>query len=320
VLRQHFPAALEIVGDIVGHPTFPDDGVEEERRLQIASIRRSLDSAAERPFQMFDELFYGAHPYGLPANGTLASVQSITSDALQEWYRKHVVADDALLVIAGDIDAEAARTLCNEHFGHLPKSSELRDPIPQFEPPASRREVIEVRDRKQSAIVVGFPAVPPGHPDWMLLKLLGSVTSGLAGTFFAELRGKRSLAYTVYAGESSNELAGAFVGYIATDAAKEDEARAALIAEMQRLATNGFTEEDLERAKSYLAGVTRIRRQTNSALAQEIGSSLILGVGLDFTERFLDRIRTVSVAELREIAKRYLTHDNYSVAVLRGKS
>jgi zinc protease len=320
VLRRHFGGALSILSDVMLNPTFPIEGVEEERRLQVASIRRAHDSSSERPFLLFNEAFYGPHPYALPSSGFISTVQSFDAERLRAWYRSVVVADAALAVVVGDVDANEVRELFEQELGSLKKSSHIRPPVPEFLPPTAIRETAELRDRKQSAVVVGFPAVPPQHPDWIPLRLLGSVTSGLAGTFFAELRGKRSLAYTVYAGEASRETAGAFVGYIASDASKETAAKEGLIAEMRRLSSDGFGETELERAKSYVAGTMLIRLQTNSAFAGEIAENYLYALGTDFTERFLERVRALTVEELKGVAERYLTADNYVVAILRGRT
>ena len=111
------------------------------------------------------------------------------------------------------------------HFGALPLRKNLKPQLLPLVYPDQPIEVVEVRDRKQSATAIAFPTVPPQHPDWMALRLIQDVVSGLAGTFFGELRGRRSLAYTVFAGDASRDLAGAFVGYIASEASKEAEAR-----------------------------------------------------------------------------------------------
>jgi zinc protease len=320
ILRNHFAAGLEILADVVMNPTLLADQMQEERHLQIAAIRRSFDSSSERPFQLFHEAFYGNFPYALPGTGYVSSLEALDRDALRSWYQDEVVADGALIVVVGDVVAEDVQRLCEERFGRLSKSVRRRSPLSRFVPPPGVREIAEQRDKKQTAIVIGFPAVPPQHPDWTLLRILGSVASGLAGTFFAELRGKRSLAYTVYAGESSRELFGTFVGYIASDAAKESAAREGLLSEMRRLAADGFTDDDVERAKSYIAGTTKIRLQTNSAVAGEIAEKYLYGLGLDFTSRFLDRVRATTADELREVAQRYLTGENYVVATVRGRT
>jgi len=319
IIQKHLAAGFAILSDVICNPLFPDDGLAEEKHLQLASIQRSWDSSSERPFQLFSSAYYGNHPYGLPETGFASSVDPIVAESLRQWYGETVVADDALLVVVGDVRADDVHSLMESSLGAIGRRPSRRPVVPPVLIPQARIEVTEYRDRKQSAVVVGFPSVPPRHPDWIVIRLIQDITSGLAGTFFAELRARRSLAYTVFAGDSSRDLAGAFVGYIASDASKESDAKEGLITEIHRLGTDGIQPEDLERARSYVAGSMKIRLQTNSALASEITQHYLYGLGLDFTERFLERVRTISLEEVRDVAKKYLSHDNYTVAILRGR-
>ena len=319
ILHKYYDSGLRLLADVLSNPIFPAEGVEEERHLQLAAIERALDSSGERPFQLFHAALYGDHPYALPGSGLAGSVAGLQRDDLFRWYEETVVADAALMVVAGDVAAEDVAEVAEQELGNLRRSGHLAEAIPAFTPPAATVEVVESRERKQTAIVIGFPAVPPEHPDWIVLRLLQDVTSGLSGTFFAELRGRRSLAYTVFTSVSGRQRAGAFLGYIASEAAKEKESREGLLTEMRNLRGAGVSSADLERAKAYMAGTTRIRLQTNGALAGEIAQNYLLGLGLDFTERMLARIRTISVDEMRTIAQKYLSGDNYVVAILRGE-
>ncbi|MGA7614432.1 MAG: pitrilysin family protein [Thermoanaerobaculia bacterium] len=320
VLRKFYEPAAEILADVVLAPVFPEEKIAEEQHLQIASIRRALDSSSARPFQLLFGALYGPHPYGLPDGGFVPVIESLGRDDLVSWYEGHIVADGATIVVTGDVDSEGVRDSMERVFGRLGKSRGLHRPLTPPVEPGTRLETIEVRDRKQTAIAIAFPSVPPSHPDWAVLRLLQDVASGAAGRLYVELRSKRSLAYSVYAGDSSRELAGAFVAYIATEAGKEEEARRSLLDELQRLGGDGTTEEGITRAKAYLAGSTKIHLQTNAALAGEIARSVLYGLGLDFTERFLERIHAISLDEIRDIAKKYLQVDNYVVAIVRGRS
>lgn len=319
-LRKHFRGAAEILAEVVTEPSFPDRGIEIERALQIASIRRSFDSSSERPFMLLYEQLYANHPYGIPGNGKPDSVAAIRRDEIEAWYARTISADASTIFVVGDVEADECLETMEALFGGLPRSGDLAPPLLTPVPVAGSREIVEVRDRKQTAIAIGFPTVPPQHDDWTVLRLLQDVVSGLSGTFFAELRGKRSLAYTVFAGDSSRALAGAFVGYIATEAAKESAARDGLLTEMRKLESSGFTDDDLDRAKSYLAGSMRIRLQTNRAVLSDLAENYLYGLGLDHTDRFLDRIRGISSSEVKAVAKRYLSGDNYVVAILRGRT
>lgn len=318
ILRDRLPAALDLLAEFVLQPTFPVEKLQEERELQLASIRRSFDSSSERSLQLLHEAYFGTHPYAFPSSGFETSVAALEREQIVGWWRESVVADSALLVIVGDVRADEIAAKAEDLFGELPKSRRLRAGARPFRPPRSARQLTESRRRKQAAIAAGFPIVPPQHPDWTVLRVIQDVASGLAGTFVVELRGRRSLAYTVWARDSSSELAGFFVGYIACEWSKEQEALGGLLAEFRRLGEEGITASDLERAKAYLAGSTRIRLQTNAALAADVANAYLLGLGTDFRERFLERVRGVTLDQARTVAKRYFSEENTTVAIVRG--
>ena len=320
ILRKNFVPGIELMSDVVIHPAFPKEGMEEERFLQVASIQRSLDSSLQRPFQLANEALYGSHPYGLPSFGYETSLANITADSLRKWWEDHVFAENAVIFIVGDIALQDAKTAAEQHFGKLPvrKLTSSESPVPAM--PAARMEIVEYRDRKQSAIVLAFPTVVRTSPEWPAFKLLGSITSGLSGTFFSELRGRQALAYTVFARESSRVGHGSFLAYMATEATKEPQAREALLKEIRRLATDGFDDQDVKRGKSSLAGATRITLQTNDQILADLASNYFFGVGLDFTEKLLQRTSSLTAEQLRETAKKYLVSDVFVSGIQRGKS
>ncbi len=181
VLRKLYEPAAEILADVILKPVFPEEKIAEEQHLQIASIRRALDSSSARPFQLLFATLYGPHPYGLPDGGFVPVIESLGRADLVSWYEGHVVADGATIVVVGDVDAEGVRDSMERVFGRLGKSRRLHRPLTAPVVPGTRLETIEVRDRKQTAIAIGFPSVPPSHPDWAVLRLLQDVASGGAG-------------------------------------------------------------------------------------------------------------------------------------------
>jgi zinc protease len=320
ILGKNLRPGLELLTDVVLHPSFPEDEIRRAKGLQMSAIKRSFDSSSQRPIQLLYASHYGNHPYALPSNGYTSSVDALTRNQLMSWWKNWVTADEALITIVGDITADEAKRLVEKHFDSLAERDSALAPDPALIPPQSRIQTVEYRDRKQSAIAVAFPTVAMSHEDWPGLRLLQDVTSGLAGTFFRELRGKRSLAYVVYAREASRRDGGAFVGYLASDASKEENALTALIGEFGRLDEDGFTADDVTRAKAYFAGSTRIRLQTNSSRAGELAESWMYGLGIDFTDRTLERVQSISLQQLRELAAEYLQGENYTTAIVSGNA
>lgn len=320
VVSRNVRPAVSLLADVVLNPTFPAEGIDEEKHLQKAAIRRSADSATARPLQLMYEALYRNHPYALPAEGYVTSVDAASVEALRAWWQEHVTADDALIVVIGDIHADDAKQLAEQAFAKLPKRTAPRASAALPLMAQGRADVIEYRDRKQSAISVGFPAVRYTDADYVPLRLLQQITSGLSGTLFSELRGKRSLAYTVFSTVSPSDQGGAYFAYMATDAAKEEDARKGLLSELRRHAQDAFDQSRLARAKSSLAGATKLQRQTNSAHVFEIARDHFLNLGLGFTDRFLADAQKQTVDDVKKAAAKYVGGENYVMAIVRGKA
>lgn len=317
---RNFRPSAALLADLVLAPSFPEAGVAEEKHLQKAAIKRAQDSATIRPAQLLNETLYRNHPYALPSDGYATSVDAVDAAALRTWWKRAVNANDALIVIAGDIATADARALAESLFGSMPRAENATRTAIAPAAPATRTEIIEYRDKKQSAIYVGFPAVPVAHPDWVRLRLLQEVASGGNPLLSNELRGKRSLAYTVFGSLASSAQAGAFTAYIGTEARKEEEARQGLVEELRRMAKDAVTEENLALAKSSLAGVVALQLQTNAAHVADLARAHFNNLGLDFTRRSVDAAAKLSLADVRAAAEKYLKNEDYAVAIVRGKS
>ncbi len=318
VVQANLGPALELFADVILHPTFPAAGIDEERALQLAAVRRAFDSATQRPQALAVADLWPTHPYGLAAAGTEDSLATLGAADLAAWWKQHLAAEDATLVIVGDVSAAAAQELMENVLSALPRRGSARPPLRQPSPPPTRTETIEYRDRKQSAIVMAFAGPPPGDPEAARLELLQNVTSGLAGTLFAELRGRRSLAYTVYAGYQPRREGGIALAYLATEAAKEEEAKEALLAELRKLASDGFGDKELATAKSSFAGATKVDLQTNGQLRDDLARGALYGTGLDATAKRLAIAQSTTLAELRATAARWFGAERFATAIVRG--
>ena len=319
VVSANLRPALELFADVVLHPTFPAEGIDEERALQLAAIRRAFDSSTQRPQALALADLWPTHPYGLPAAGTEDSVAALAAADLAAWWKGHLAAEDATLVIVGDVAAGAAQELVEQAFAGLPRRGSARPALRAPTPPPTRTETVEYRDRKQSAIVMAFAGPPAADPEAARLELLQNVTSGLAGTLFAELRGRRSLAYTVFAGYRPYREGGLALAYLATEAAKETEAKEALLVELRKLATDGFGADQLATAKSSFAGSTKIDLQTNGQLRDELARGALYGTGLDSTAKRLAVAQATTLEELRATAAKWFGAERFVTAILRGK-
>lgn len=317
---ENMPAAAGLLREVITEATFPDQGVEKAREVIQASIRAGRDSAAAYSFDLFRRAFFGEkHPYGLPQRGHEQVIASLQHAELADWYRRIFNPARMTVVVAGNVDPQAVKAFAEQQFGSLqPPENAPQLTLPEIHLPEGVVEQVETRARRQSAFLLAFPTVPLGHADYYPLEVVQHILSGMAGRLFVQLRGRESLAYTVFAGDVARPRVGYFYGYLAGEHSKESRARAGMLAEFDRLRHEPVSEGELERAKRYITGVNRIRLQTNSQRGEELVHSYLSGMGTDFMRRYLDGIAKVTVEDVQRVACSYFNLERYAIGVLRG--
>ena len=165
---------------------------------------------------------------------------------------------------------------------------------------------------------MGFPGPARGDPDRAAAQVWAAVASGLGGRLFEALRDRRSLAYTVVASAWQKARAGALVTYIATSPEREDEAREAMLAELDRFAQELVSPAELSQAINYLAGQAEVSRQSGGALAGEILDAWVAGRGLGELVDPAGAFRKVTAEEVQRVAARSLDRSRRVEGVVRG--
>jgi len=174
------------------------------------------------------------------------------------------------------------------------------------------------REKQQAAFAMAFPGPPRRDQDHAAAEVWAAVASGLGGRMFEALRDRRSLAYTVMASSWQKGRAGALLTYIATSPQREDEARAAMLEELDRFTREPVSRAELLQATSYLAGQADVSRQSASALAGEILEAWLIGNGLGDLENPAAAFRAVTEDDILRMAERYLRPSARAEGVVRG--
>ena len=318
VPQAHMEHALELLGDVVQHANIPSDAFEVERTVALADVAMLRDDMYRYPVRLALQAAFKGHSYGLPALGTEKSLQQISATQVRDWHKACVCRGPVAIGVTGDVDPDEAAALVAREFAELRWS----DPSELAEPQWPEEVVtnVESREKAQTALIVGFPGPKRDDGDRFVARVLTAVTSGLGGRFFDELRDKRSLAYTVHTFSSERRLAGAFFAYIATSPDKEEEAREGLLSEFRKLCEARVTDEEIERAKTYMLGSHAIRQQSGAALLADMLDAWLLGTGLGELEDYNDNISGVTTRAVQGLAEMYFNPERRVEGIVRGKT
>lgn len=307
--------AVELLADVVLDPVFPEDGLEAERVVALAQLDALRDDMHRQPLRLAAELAWPDHPYGRSTLGTAESLRAVTTAAMRAWHTARVRTAPALLAVVGDVDPAATAALLASHFGDL-RQAPLA-PIARPVWPAAFAAGVEQRDKAQTALSLLFPGPSRDDRSRFDAELLAGVASGLGGRFFEELRDRQSLAYVVIARPYIRRTSGTFSAYIATAPAKEEQARAGLLAEFAKLREREVSAEELERARQYAIGAWQIRQSSGAAVLGEMADAWMHDA-LDEIARYPDDLRAVTASSMRRSAERWFDPSRRIEGIVRG--
>ena len=164
-LDQDLDLALDVVSDVLLHPTFPEEEVDREKTAQIAGIKAESDHLVTLAVRRLRQTLFAGHPYERVRVGDESTVQALTSTQTQSFHKEHITAQNGILAVYGAIDSVATEALIKRHFETLPSGQRVFDEITQ--PSAlTESEVIDLAtDKQQAVLVTGYPGVSIDSPD-----------------------------------------------------------------------------------------------------------------------------------------------------------
>jgi zinc protease len=318
-LTDDFEGMLDLVGDVVTRPIFPDAEIEKRRREIITSIRQDEDNPAVMAMEaLFGLLYPDPHPYGRRAKGTVESVDRINRLSLQEFHRAHVGAPSTTLVIVGDVDESRAIDAAARVFGAWKGSSPDSESPAHVAPPSSRRQVaIAMAGKAQSDIAYGFTTIARADPAyydfWVMNNVLGQYALG--GRLGDSIRERQGMAYYVFSAFDANVGEGPLVIRAGVNPANVERTIQSIDEEVSRMAKEGATEREVAESKQHLIGSVPRTLETNAGIAAFLQTAEYFGLGLDYDVRLRDLINNVTREGVEEVARRFLVPSRATITV-----
>ncbi len=188
-LTRHWPAALDLMADVVLHPTFPEHEWERVRREHITDLRRAKDDATFIAEQVMPGLLFGRDSeYGHPSHGTEESVAGVTTGDLRRQYRAGCAPAWSNLIVVGDVTLEEVMEKAQAAFGGWDAAPAdapaVEAAVPENTDGATTIYLVDKPGAAQSVIRAGHLTVDRKHPDYFNLLLLNF---SFGGQFSARL-------------------------------------------------------------------------------------------------------------------------------------
>jgi zinc protease len=313
---RFFDTGLDILSDALINSTFDPAELERERRVVLEEIKQGQDSPDRVASQMLFSAAFKAHPYGRPVIGDEASVSALTRAQMIDFFQRHYVAGNVTLVIVGDFDAEAARAKIAAAFAPMRKGGK-RPSRPAEPAQTAPRTVVAARDVRETQLMLAFHTPAIGHDDVAALDLLSVVLGqGESSRLNLQVARNRQLVTSAHSYAFTSRDGGLLVVGAAMPPGRVEEPARAILDEALRLPREEVSPEELAKARNILESDIVYDKETVQGYARKLGFFSCIAGDPDLEDRYFARIRSITPAELRAVAARYLRVANLTTAAL----
>ena len=318
-LSEDFEAMLDLVGEIVMQPAFPELEIDKRRGEVLNAIRQDEDSpAATAMLALFEMLYPNRHPYGRLAKGNVESVTRIERPDLVAFHHDRFAPALTTAVIVGDVDRERAIAAGERVFGGWRKSATGEITLPRVGDDRPRQErVIPMMNKVQADVAYGFTTIVRSDPRYYAYTLMNNALGqyGIGGRLGDSIRERQGMAYYVFSSFDANVVEGPLIVRAGVNPANVDRAISSIDDEMRRMSADGLTPEELADCKEYLIGSIPRLLETNGAIATFLQTAEFFGLGLDHDLRLPSLLSSVTLDEVNAAARTTLEVSRASVVV-----
>ena len=301
VLKEDVPLALDILADILQNSTFNPEELERERTVILQEIGQANDTPDDIIFDHFQECAYPEQAMGRPVLGRPEIIRGLGRDAVVAYLRDHYGAQRMVLAAAGNLEHEQLVDLADTLLSDLPAERAVSTEPARYAG-GDRRED---RDLGQLHLVLGFPGLTLGDPDYYAASVLSTAFGGgMSSRLFQEIREKRGLVYAIHSFVHGYRDGGLFGIYAGTGEDEAAELVPALCEEAMKL-QDGLTAIELSRAKAQMKAGLLMSLESTSARCEQLAQHLLIyGTPFDPPE-VVRRIESVDDAAIRRVVSRW---------------
>lgn len=317
VVDEDMPLAVDVLTDLVQHPTFALRDIAREKKVVLTEINHALEDPEEMVLDYFYQDLYPDHPLGYFIYGTPDNVKSFQRSQMLEilhgWYRP----EEMVIAAAGNVDHEAFVAEVRQRA--LFADFTVPGPDPVAPPPRTQNRTGRYihSSTHQAHIVIGTRTFAYSDPRKYALVLLDILAGcGMSSRLFQNIREKHGFAYSVYSFIDFMSDTGVFGCYLACDAAKAATGEELLRRELIKLREQGVSAAELEHVKAQARGNIILGLEGSGRRMHKIAENEIYGFGHLTPEETVARVEAVTAEDIFNITREFFSDANLTVTTI----
>jgi zinc protease len=318
-LTDKLPLAVELMAEVVLTPTFPEDELailKEQRSLELSVQEQDPFYLANRELR---QRVFGNHPYSRSAMGERADVPKIDRKRVQQYWKRFARPDQAVLYFAGDVEAETAFKLAQQHFGKWKARGRAPQPgLPPIpDPNGTQIYLVDKPGSVQSQIRVAQPTITRTSPDYHAARVFSQVYGGAFDSRLNKtLRVERGLTYGAGGGFRPFRFSGLFVSETFTKTESTAETVKALLDVITGMRTNPASDDELGLARSYLTGSFAADLETSQDAVNYQWMIEYYGLPKDYLTQAMQAYRSAKKEDIGRVATEIIDPSMLTIVVV----
>ncbi|MCQ8782051.1 M16 family metallopeptidase [Mangrovibrevibacter kandeliae] len=315
VAASQLPMVMGFEADRMENLVLSDEAVLPERDVILEERRMRIENdPGSQLSEAVQAALFQNHPYGTPVIGWRSEMEKLTRDDAIAFYDKYYTPNNATLIVAGDVTADAVRKLAEETYGKVPRRADITPRVRPKEPPPLAARTVTMTDPRvtqpslQRVYLAPSDATAPAGEAEALDVLADILGGGTTSRLYRSLIVKDALAAgagAYYAGSSLDYGQFAVYGTPRGNATIGDVEKA-IDAEIARILADGVTPQELEQAKNRVRKAVIYQRDNQASMARRYGTALSTGRTIADVDSWPDRIEAVTVDQVTAVARKYL--------------
>ncbi len=316
-LTEHLERALELLGDIVYHSTFPQHEIEKETEVIIDEIQSYEDNPSELIFDDFEDLIFRDHPLGRNILGKPDLLRSFRTEDVLSFTHRFYQPANMVFFVQGKYEFKKIIRLAEKHFSEVQATpvNNQRMPPPLYVP---ERQVIH-KDTHQAHVMIGSRGYNAYDDKRTALYLLNNILGGpgMNSKLNVSLRERRGLVYNVESNLTSYTDTGAFCIYFGTDLEDLDTCLKLTYKELKRMRDTKMTSSQLAAAKKQLIGQIGVASDNFENNALGMAKTYLHYHKYESPELVFNRIEALTAEQLLEVANEMFAEEYLSTLIYK---
>lgn len=320
VPKKYSGLALDILCDMVRNPLLDPAEVDRERPVIVEEMNVYRDDPARQVANLAPPLLWPKDPLGYDILGSEKVIESIARDKIAEYKEYHYNPKNMVVSVAGRVKHDEIVAQVKQLLGGMKGPGGRPHLRPAKESSRQLANAVE-KDTAQAHFTISAKAYPYLHKNDPAARVIANILGkGLSSRLFMNVRELKGLAYSVYADIHNFTDTGLFEVYAGVNVDKIEEAIEAVMHELRLIKEELVSPLELTKAKNQIRGRLEMALESNSSVAQRLGTQLVLLGETHSVEETMEKIEAVTVEDVQRVAQQMLALENLRMGIIAPKT